>query len=407
MPEYQSVSDIENIVRTLKFDFKDNKNFNRVKLKAKLIAKLKDLVKLMNLMSFNENNEKSYDAKLFNCAFQKAFERYGEKGKNGKIISLWLLFQDEQINKIADDLKFGYFGCIEELKFLENRLINFLLIRKNFKMFSSLYISEKGTMKDFKNNSRYSGEIFAKTYKDCLRKYGEEYEIDGKIKPFMKLFNECYNTKNQELKAEKFEDECGLEKEMKKANLDGILKDFQKKIGSKIKKKNYKYDNYKRFFEKNNANEKELKSLEKAFSDKYITEESNYIETNKKNNKMKYSLADKLSIRKIEEKNNILKELIFLLDKADIKLRKNKGLYKYFRCYVSIKIIEEEGYDMALNSYIYVNFIRYYYNNKSKYLNEKLKLNEDELIGSYLNKKPETIRKIYRKKLESILLKLI
>lgn len=122
---------------------------------------------------------------------------------------------------------------------------------------------------------------------------------------------------------------------------------------------------------------------------------------------MKYSLADKLSIRKIEEKNNILKELIFLLDKADIKLRKNKGLYKYFRCYVSIKIIEEEGYDMALNSYIYVNFIRYYYNNKSKYLNEKLKLNEDELIGSYLNKKPETIRKIYRKKLESILLKLI
>lgn len=84
MPEYQSVSDIENIVRTLKFDFKDNKNFNRVKLKAKLIAKLKDLVKLMKLMSFNENNEKSYDAKLFNCAFQKAFERYGEKGKNGK-----------------------------------------------------------------------------------------------------------------------------------------------------------------------------------------------------------------------------------------------------------------------------------------------------------------------------------
>lgn len=406
MIECQSIADIENLVQLLKFGDESKKKFNRIKLKSKITAKLKDLVELIMKINFTESNRESYDAKIFNEAFFKTFERYGEKDKNGNIILFWSLFQDEQINKIAYDLKFGCFRGIKEKEFLENRLVNFLLIRKNFEMFSSLYIDEKRTINDFKNNNKYSGKIFAKAYKDCLKNYGEKHEKDGTITPFMKLFNKYYKVKNQDLKKEKLEEEEGLQKEMREQNLDDILSDFQDRIGKKIKNKNYKYDDYKRFFKENNATENELQKLEEAFSKEYIQKEEIYTDNSSNDNILRYSYADKVARIQLEEKHNVLKKLIFLLDEANSKLKNDKDMWAYFKCYVTEFILEEKDYDISLNSYIDENFKKYYYDNKDKYLNKKMKIDQDKLIGNYLNKKPRTIGRNYREKIKKFLIEL-
>lgn len=408
MIECQSIADIENLVQLLKFGDESKKKFNRVNLKAKIIAKLKDLVELVMKINFVENNRESYDAEIFNEAFFKTFERYGEKDRNGNIILFWSLFQDEQINKIAYDLKFNYFKGIKEKKFLEDRLVNFLLIRKNFEMFSSIYIDEKRTINDydFKNNDKYSGEILAKTYKDCLKDYGGKYEKDGTITPFMKLFNKYYKVKNQALKKEKLEESQGLQKEIREKNLDIILDDFQDRIGKQIKNKNYKYDDYKRFFKENNATESELQKLDEAFSKEYIQKEAIYTDNSNNNNGLKYSYADKVARIRLEEKNNFLRRLIFLLDEANSKLKNDKDMWAYFKCYVTEFILEEKDYDISLNSYIDEDFRKYYYDNKDKYLNKKMEIDQDKLIGSYLNKKPRTIGRNYRGKIKNFLIEL-
>lgn len=408
MIECQSIADIENLVQLLKFGDESKKKFNRVNLKAKIIAKLKDLVELIMKINFVENNRESYDAEIFNEAFFKTFERYGEKDKNGNIILFWSLFQDEQINKIAYDLKFDYFKGIKEKKFLEDRLVNFLLIRKNFEMFSSIYIDEKRTINDydFKNNDKYSGEILAKTYKACLKDYGKKYEKDGTITPFMKLFNKYYKVKNQALKKEKLEENQGLQKEIREKNLDIILDDFQDRIGKQIKNKNYKYDDYKRFFKENNATENELQKLDEAFSKEYIQKEAVYTDNSSNNNVLKYSYADKVARIRLEEKNNFLRRLIFLLDEANSKLKNDKDMWAYFKCYVTEFILEEKDYDISLNSYIDEDFRKYYYGNKDKYLNKKMEIDQDKLIGSYLNKKPRTIGRNYREKIKKFLIEL-
>lgn len=398
MQECQSVENIENIVKEIKFGHERNK----IELKLKLAAKLKDLMELMKLMSFDKEESRSYDIKLFNFALKNAIDRYGEKYK-GNIISFLSLFQDEQINKLAYDIKFNNIND-DEKNIFENRLVNLLLIRKNFDKFSSVYISEKSSVIDFKNVKYYSGIIIAKTYRDCFAKYGKEYEETGKITPFMKLFNRYYKKKVLDLKKEKMEENIGLQKEMREDNLNSILTDFEEKIGKKIKTRNYKREDYQKFFKENNATIEEMQKLKDAFSKNYI----DYIDQNKDktDDKPLYLEVDKVARENLEEKNNILKRLIFLLDKANDDLKNNKILYRYFKCYITMKILEERDYDVELVSYIDENFKRYYYNNKNLYLKKDLKLNEDKLFAVYLNKKTDTIRRNYRPKLENFLLKI-
>ena len=158
--------------------------------------------------------------------------------------------------------------------------------------------------------------------------------------------------------------------------------------------------------DENNATENELQKLEEAFSKEYIQKEEIYTDNSSNDNILRYSYADKVARIQLEEKHNVLKKLIFLLDEANSKLKNDKDMWAYFKCYVTEFILEEKDYDISLNSYIDENFKKYYYDNKDKYLNKKMKIDQDKLIGNYLNKKPRTIGRNYREKIKKFLIEL-